>query len=117
MDPDVRAYVDAIPSYRRALFDRLHGLILEVFPDVEVVLSYRIPTYVLGGRRLHVGAWKHGLSAYGWQDGADGGLTRRHPELVSGRGTIRLTPAAAAGITDDELRAFVRAALASDAGA
>ncbi len=85
MQQDVAAYVEAIDAERRPLFDRVHGLILEVQPDVEVVLSYRMPTYVSGERRLHVGVWKHGLSFYGWQHGREGGLVARRPHLDSKR--------------------------------
>ena len=63
-----------------------------------------MPTYEVGKRRLYVGVWKHGISLYGWGAGEDAGFTDRHPELSSGKGTIRITPAAAEQITDDELR-------------
>src|SRR5437588_8935538 len=64
MDDAVRSYVDGITIEHRALFDRLHRLIIESHPDAHVVLSYGIPTYKLGKRRLYVGAWKHGVSIY-----------------------------------------------------
>lgn len=111
MKEDVAAYVDAIEADRRPLFDRVHRLIMEVQPEAEVVLSYKMPTYVSGSRRLHVGVWKHGLSFYGWQDGRDGGFLARHPGLDSGKGTLRLPVGEAARISDDELRAFVAGAL------
>jgi uncharacterized protein YdhG (YjbR/CyaY superfamily) len=112
MDDAVRDYVDAIPPEHRPLFDRLHRLILEVHPDASVVISYQIPTYKVGRNRVYLGVWKHGVSIYGWGQGRDAGFTARHPELITGRGTIRLRPDAAAGIADDELRDLVRAALA-----
>ena len=110
-DRAVREYVDAITPEHRPLFDRLHRLILEAQPDATVVLSYQIPTYQVGARRLHVGAWKHGVSLYGWQQGGDAGFTSRHPELKTGKGTLRLRPEDAEGITDDEFRDLARAAL------
>lgn len=110
-DRAVQEYIDAIPPEHRALFDRLHRLILEAQPGATVVLSYQIPTYRVGARRLHVGAWKHGVSLYGWQQGGDAGFTSRHPDLRTGKGTIRLRPEDAAGIADDEFRALARAAL------
>jgi hypothetical protein len=76
-----------------------------------VVLSYEIPTYKVGRQRLFLGVWRHGVSIYGWQQGGDAGFTAHHPELKSGRGTIRLRPEDAAAIGDDELRDLVRAAL------
>ena len=112
MDQDVQAYVDAIAPRTRPLFDRVHRLVLEVAPDAGVVLSYRMPTYVVGERRLHVGAWAHGVSLYGWQAGRDAGFSARHPELDSGKGTLRLTHRAAGTVDDDELRDLLRATFA-----
>ena len=113
MEDAVRDYVDAIPSEHRPLFDRLHRLILEVHSDASVVISYQIPTYKVGRNRLYLGVWKHGVSIYGWGQGRDAGFTARHPELITGRGTIQLRPDDAAGIPDDEFRDLVRAALAA----
>jgi uncharacterized protein YdhG (YjbR/CyaY superfamily) len=111
MDDAVRAYIDAIAPEHRPLFDRIHRLILQVHPDAALVLSYQIPTYKVGRRSLFVGAWKHGVSIYGWGEGRDGGFIARHPELKKSKGTIRLRPEDAAGIPDDELLNLVRAAL------
>jgi uncharacterized protein YdhG (YjbR/CyaY superfamily) len=111
MDDAVRDYIDAIPSEHRPLFDRLHRLVLEAHPDAAVVLSYQIPTYKVGRHRLFLGVWKHGVSVYGWQEGRDAGFSERHPELRTGKGTIRLRPADAATISDDEFRDLARAAL------
>jgi len=110
----VLRYIDAIAPAHRPLFDRLHQLILTAHPDVTVVISYQMPTYKIGNRRLYVGTWKHGLSIYGWPKDRDAGFTERHPELKTSKGTLRLSPADAAGITDDELRDLVRAALQPD---
>jgi uncharacterized protein YdhG (YjbR/CyaY superfamily) len=111
MDEAVRQYIGAIPSGHRALFDRLHRLILAVYPDAAVVLSYNMPTYQVGRGRLHLGAWKHGISVYGWKKGGDGGFTARHPGLRTSTGTIRLRPEDAAAIPDEEFRELVRSAL------
>ena len=108
----MQEYLEAVPATHRPLYDRLHRLVLEVHPGAQVVLSYRMPTYVVGERRLHVAVWKHGLSVYGWEHGRDGGFAARHPELDSGKGTLKLPLADTAELGDDELRALVRAALA-----
>ena len=111
MNEAVQDYIDSIQAEHRPLFDRLHRLILAVYPDATVVLSYRIPTYKLGKRRLYVGAWKHGLSIYGWLQGRGDAFISRHPELKTSKGTIRLRPQDAAAISDDEISDLVRAAL------
>jgi len=111
VDDAIRAYVDAIDPAHRPLFNRVHRLILDVHPDASVALSYRMPTYTVGRRRIHVGAWQHGVSLYGWgQDRAEA-FTARHPHLRTSKGTIQLRPDDAASVTDDELRALIRASL------
>jgi len=85
MDEAVQSYIDGIDPAHRPLFDRIHRLILVAHPDAAVVLSYQIPTYKVGRRRLYVGAWQHGISIYGWGQGHDGGFTARHPELRTTR--------------------------------
>lgn len=110
MDEDVRRYRDEIDDAYRPLFDRLHRLIVDSCPDAEVALSYEMPTYRVGRRRLNVGVWRHGLSLY-VSPNRDGGFSARHPELAAGKGTIRLTVDDAARIPDEEFRDLVRAAL------
>ncbi|HEU5003813.1 MAG TPA: DUF1801 domain-containing protein [Actinomycetota bacterium] len=112
MEDAVQAYIDAIPPEQRELFDRLHTLIRAAAPDAEVVLSYQIPTFKVGKRRLFLAAWKHGVSLYGWGEDRDGGFLSRHPELKSGRATLRLRPTDAEAIGDEEFLALATAALA-----
>jgi uncharacterized protein YdhG (YjbR/CyaY superfamily) len=111
MDDAVRDYIDAIAPEHRPLFDRLHRLVLEAHPDAAVVFSYQMPTYKVGRRRLFLAAWKHGVSIYGSHPDRDGGFTARHPELMTGKGTVQLRPDVAAGIPDEEFRDLARAAL------
>jgi|SRR5271165_6746330 uncharacterized protein YdhG (YjbR/CyaY superfamily) len=113
MDEAVAGYIEAIPGEYRPLFDRIHGLILDACPQADVVLSYKMPTYKLGRRRLHLAIWKHGVSIYGWKEQGDGGFTARHPELQTSTGTIQLRPEDAVAISDDEILDLVRAALAA----
>jgi len=111
VDEAVRAYIEGIPAERRPLFDRLHRVVLEAFPDAEVVLSYKIPTYKLGRGKLYVGVWKHGLSIYGWPREHAEEFGARHPGLVTSKGTIQIRPQDAADISDEEFSDLARAAL------
>jgi hypothetical protein len=110
MDEAVRRYRDEMDGQYQPVFDRLHRLIVATCPDAELVLSYGMPTFRVGRRRLNVGAWKHGLSLY-VSPNRDGGFSARHPELAAGKGTLRLRPADAAGIPDAEFQDLFRAAL------
>jgi len=111
MNEEVRRYIEAVDPAYRPLFDRMHRLIMAAYPEADVALSYQIPAYKVGKRRLYVGAWQHGISIYGWGQDRDGGFTERHPELRTSKGTIRLRPQDAAAIPDEELSALVGAAL------
>ena len=111
VDEGVREYIDRLDPAQRPLFDRVHELILAACPEAEVGLSYQMPTYRAGRRRLYLGAWQHGVSLYGWPRGQDGGFADRHPELLSGKATIRIRPRDAETLSDDELSALFRAAL------
>jgi uncharacterized protein YdhG (YjbR/CyaY superfamily) len=111
MDDDVQAYIDAIDPDHRPLFDRMQRLILEVHPEADVVISYKMPTFKVGKNRCSVAAWKHGISIYGWRAANVPGFLARHPELTTSTGTIRISPTQAEGIGDDELREVIRASL------
>ena len=53
MDDAAQDYIDAIAAEFRPLFDRLHRLILDEHPDAAITLSYQMPTYTVGRRRLY----------------------------------------------------------------
>jgi uncharacterized protein YdhG (YjbR/CyaY superfamily) len=108
----VQEYIDGIPAQHRPLFDRLHRLIRQAQPEAGLTLSYKMPAYRMGKRRLYVAAWQHGISLYGWGHDRDGGFTSRHPDLVTSKGTIRLRPEQAEVIPDEEFLSLARAALA-----
>ncbi len=111
VDRAVSDYIDQIAPEHRQLFGRLHRLILAAYPDVTVVLSYKMPTYKVGRRRLYLGAWQHGLSLYGWPQELGAEFAARHPGVQTSKGTIRLRPEDAAAIPDDELLGLIGAAL------
>jgi hypothetical protein len=107
----VQSYIDGIGPEQRPLFHRLHAIVLAAHPDAEVALSYDMPAYRVGERRLNLGVWKHGVSVYGWRRDHDGGFVARHPELASGKGTIRIRPRQAAALSDEELHGLLGGAL------
>ena len=108
---DVQAYIDAIDPAQRVLFERLHRIVLATRPDTQVALSYGMPAYRVGARRLNLGAWKHGVSVYGWRRDNDEGFVARHPTLASGKATIRISVADAEDLSDEELAGLLGGAL------
>ncbi len=112
MDDAVQAYLDGRTPSGRALFDRFHALVLAEHPAATTVFSYRMPTYVVGEHRLHVGVWRHGLSLYGWSAERSGGFCDRYPQLCGDRGTLKLPHRDMADIPDEHLRDLIRAVFA-----
>ena len=109
--PDVQTYLDAISADHRPMWDRVEELVRGLHPDVELRITYDMPTFVVGEHRLPVGVWKHGISLYGVQESNDAGFIARHPELSSGRGTVKLPTTRADDFSDEELTATLEAVL------
>lgn len=93
MDPAVQTFIDAIPETHRPLFDRLHSLIFELYPDAQVVILYRIPTYRVGLRRVYLGLWKEGVSLHAVDKALIEEFKQWHPAIKTGKGSLnfRLT--------------------------
>lgn len=107
MDAELQAYIDTIDPEYRPLFDRLHDIMMRSHPEAAFVFAYNMPTYRMGKRRLHLAVWRHGISIYGWSRDNDGGFSERHPELLSGKSTLRIRPEDAAGISDQEFESLL----------
>jgi uncharacterized protein YdhG (YjbR/CyaY superfamily) len=93
VDEAVQRYVDAIPAEQRPLFERLQALILELYPDAEVVLSYQIPTYKAKGGRVSLGLWKEGVSLYTTDPEHIAAFKPKHRGVKTGKASLnfRLT--------------------------
>lgn len=102
MDAAAQGYIDAIPETHRPLFDRLHSLILDLYPDAAVLISYGIPTYRVGRGRVYLGLWKGGVSLHAVPVEA---FRERHPAIKTGKGSLNFR------VTDDVPEADVREAI------
>jgi uncharacterized protein YdhG (YjbR/CyaY superfamily) len=87
-DQSVRRYVDAIPAEQRPLFDRLQALILDLYPDAEIVISYQVPTYKARGGRVSLGLWKGGVSLYTTGPQYIEVFKSRHPAVKTGKASL-----------------------------
>jgi uncharacterized protein YdhG (YjbR/CyaY superfamily) len=64
MDEKVQKYLDAVPEERRPLFDRLRALILELYPEAEMLIWYGLLTFRGGTGWVALGFWKGGVTLY-----------------------------------------------------
>jgi uncharacterized protein YdhG (YjbR/CyaY superfamily) len=90
MNKDVKRYVDAGPKDRRPLFDKLHRLILGLYPKADVVMSYQIPTYRAKGGWVGLGYWKEGVSLYTNDPKHIAEFKAQHSGVRTGKASINL---------------------------
>jgi uncharacterized protein YdhG (YjbR/CyaY superfamily) len=89
IDP-VQVYRDALPERRRERFDLLQRLILGLYPDAEVSMRYRMPTYSWGDGWIALGNQKGYFSVYTCGAQHLGAFKQRHPRIKTGKGCINL---------------------------
>lgn len=63
MNEEVRQYIHAVPE-GKAHFAQVHALIMALYPDAEIDMSYQVPTYKTKSGWIAVGYWKKGVSLY-----------------------------------------------------
>ncbi len=88
MNEDVRRYLAAISDDRKGVVTKLHKLIIELYPDAEVDMSYKMPTYRVKGGWVALANQKHYVSLYtcGAEHIAD--FKEQYPKIKTGKGCI-----------------------------
>ena len=102
MEQAVQQYIEAIPETHKPLFDRLQSLILELYPDAEIVISYNLPMYKVRRGRVALGLWKNGVSVYGVPVET---FKQLHPSIKTGKGSLNFK------LTDELPEADIRDAI------
>ena len=88
MNKAVQRFVDAVSDNRRALYDKLEALIMGMYPDAEVGISYGIPTYKAKRGRVGLGYWKDGVSFFPFGGKYLDEFRAKYPAIRTGKGTI-----------------------------
>ncbi len=92
-------YLRAAPPAGQAAFADVRAIVRAVAPDAQERMSYGIPTFFVGGKRLvHVGLWKDHLALYPIPSGDDAFAAEIGP-FVKGKGTLHF-PYAGPSVTD-----------------
>ncbi len=118
-DPSLQDYLETCGPEAREVLDRARELVAatvgEARPGVEVSerLSYGIPTFFVGGKRLlHLAGWAEHLAIYPIppEPVDDRTLGEELTAYVKGKGTLHFPYAA--GLPDELIRRIARAHLA-----
>ena len=85
---NVKHYIDAVQDERRQLFDTLQTMIMDLYPDADVVMSYKIPTYKVKPGWVALGYWKNGVSLYTNGPHHIMEFEKKYPAIKTGKGSI-----------------------------
>lgn len=88
MDKAVHDYLDAVPEPRKATVDQLHRLIIELYPDANIDMSYRMPTYRSGEGWIALANQKQYISLYTCGAHHLEAFKAQHPSIKTGKGCI-----------------------------
>lgn len=64
MDAKVAKYFDGIPESRKSHVQTLHALVMKRFPNAEVTMKYKMPTYSHGEGWVAIANQKNYVSLY-----------------------------------------------------
>jgi uncharacterized protein YdhG (YjbR/CyaY superfamily) len=105
---EVHDYIADIPVGHRPLFDRLHRLVLDTLPGARVVISYKMPAYIVDGGRISLSNGPRGVSLTTTVAEPIAAFKAQHKQFKTGKVSVLFPPDA--DVPDDDLRALVRAA-------
>lgn len=109
MNEAVERYFAELPRERRAVVQRLHALVLELYPHAEVDFSYSMPTYRVDEGWVSLANQKRYVSLYTCGEQHLAEFRKRHPRIKTGKGCINLKPDAE--LPEAALRQVIRHAI------
>ena len=82
------AYIQTVPDHRRERFLSIHNLILKLYPDASVDMSYKMPTYRAGDGWVSLANQKNYISLYTCGESHLASYREKHPQQKTGKGCI-----------------------------
>jgi uncharacterized protein YdhG (YjbR/CyaY superfamily) len=91
MDKQVQDYIKKIPKAQRPLFDKLESIILDLYPDADVVLYYNIPTYKSNTGQVSLAVQPKHVGLY--TTGAENlvKFKEKYPKMKTGKASVTFT--------------------------
>jgi len=88
VDPAVRKFVSSVSDERRKFYVSLERLILGMYPDARIGISYGVPTYWAKSGRVGLAYWSGGVSFYPFGGDYLDEFRAEHPTIKTSKGTI-----------------------------
>ena len=109
MDKEVKGYLDALSEQRSQRLVSIHKRIVKLFPEAEVSMKYKMPTYMLETGWLSIGNQKNYISVYTCGAHHLAGFREKHPQIKGGKGCLNFKDKVE--IPLDDLEEVIRHAL------
>lgn len=88
MNDDIQRFIDGGSAEQQALFARLRALVVELYPDAEAVMYYRLPTWKSSAGQMSLGYWKDGVSLYTTGPHYIDAFRAAHPRIKTNKASI-----------------------------
>lgn len=88
MNKEVQRYLSSVPEGRQPLVNQLHALILNLYPDATIDMSYRMPTYKVQDGWVALANQKRYVSLYTCGAHHLKEFKEKHPDIKTGKGCI-----------------------------
>ena len=88
MHKEISDYLKSIPENRQQRFMSIHKLILQLYPEIHVDMSYKMPTYKAGDGWVALANQKNYISLYTCGESHLNAYKHKHPTQKTGKGCI-----------------------------
>ena len=85
---DINEYLGTIPANRKARFNSLLDYVKSLYPDAEISMKYKMPTFTLNDGWVSLGNQKSYISLYTCSAEHLAGFKKKHPQIKTGKGCI-----------------------------
>lgn len=103
MNKELQIYIQSVPPARSERFNTIHSLIINLYPDAVVDLSYKMPTYKVGEGWVALANQKQYLSLYTCGYHHIEAFKENNPAIKTGKGCINFRDKDELPIDDIEL--------------
>jgi len=88
MDTQLEKYIENIPVERGERFNALHSLVMRLYPEADVGMDYKMPTYRVGEGWVAIANQKNYISLYTCGYHHIESFRKKHPGIKTGKGCI-----------------------------
>lgn len=88
MNSDVERFFESVPEASKLYFNQMHELVMQLYPEATIKVSYGIPIYKARTGWVGLGYWKDGVSIYTNGPGHLAEFRAKHPKVKGGKGSL-----------------------------